>query len=169
MNGVDKLFTVLMNTCCIILIGDDSKSRTLINYLIFNFNMSKTISIIIGLIFLLIGAMGYFPNSIVGPGAFFETNNLHNIVHVLFGLIIIFAAFASESSLARWLKIVGLLYLIVAVLGFFAVDETGLGQILGLIMVNSSDNWLHVVLGFLLLGIGYWITNSEPERIAQMQ
>jgi len=48
-------------------------------------------------------------------------------------------------------KIFGIVYLLVAILGFFS----GSGSVLGFLDVNSADNWLHVVLGIVVLGAGF--------------
>jgi hypothetical protein len=45
-------------------------------------------------------------------------------------------------------------YLLVAVLGFLVVDETGKGMILNLVAINKADNLLHLVLGVVLIGAG---------------
>jgi hypothetical protein len=49
-----------------------------------------------------------------------------------------------------WLKILGVVYLIVAALGFLMASP-----ILGLIEVNGADNVFHVLLGIVLLGGGF--------------
>ena len=48
-----------------------------------------------------------------------------------------------------YLKVFGVVYALVALLGFMAGDE----PILGLVANNMADNWLHVVFTALFL---YW-------------
>jgi hypothetical protein len=51
-----------------------------------------------------------------------------------------------------WLTILGVVYLIVAVLGFLLAP--GSGMLLGLIEANDADHWLHIVLGVVLILAG---------------
>ena len=48
-------------------------------------------------------------------------------------------------------KIFGLIYAVVAVMGFVV----GNGMIFGLISNNTNDTWLHVVLAVAMLAIGF--------------
>ena len=75
---------------------------------------------------------------------------MHNIVHIVSGLIGLFA-FNSSKSYSRWFLILfGLIYGIVTVLGFSAG-----GDILGLFQVNAADNYLHLTVAALCLIVGF--------------
>jgi hypothetical protein len=62
-------------------------------------------------------------------------------------LLIVGLKAAAKSSLA--LIVVGIVYLLVAVIGLFGVEN-----VLGFIHVNGADNWLHLVLGIVILVAG---------------
>ncbi len=111
--------------------------------------MAKTLAKVWGVVFLLVGVLGFFPNPIVGDSGFFHANLAHNVVHVLFGLVLLFAS-GTDMKAAKWLKIIGVVYLVVAVLGFLMTPAMGQGNLLGIVEVNGADNWLHVALGVLL-------------------
>ena len=113
----------------------------------------KTLALLFGVIFVLVGILGYIENPLVGTGAIFETDSMHNIVHILFGVILLAVAFVSAGASALWLKILGVVYLVLAVAGFATVPEGG--QLLGLVMTNMADHWLHVVLGVVLIIVGF--------------
>ena len=113
--------------------------------------MAKTIGLVLGVVFLAVGLLGMLvANPLVGPGALFETNTLHDLVHLATGLLFVLVALFAESSMAMFMKIFGVVYLLVAVLGFLSG-----GMILGLIAANTADHLLHVVLGVVILGLGW--------------
>ncbi len=117
--------------------------------------MAKKLAMILGVIFILIGLAGFVPNPLVGgPGALFETNNMHNLVHLITGLIGVWVAAKSMSGTMMLLKIFGIVYLLVAILGF----SMG-GNVLGMIM-SQADNWLHLVVALLFLWAGFWGNKS---------
>ncbi len=88
------------------------------------------------------------------------TNTVHNIVHLLLGAILLVMAYQGNAQAALGMKIVGVVYLLVAVLGFVAASP-----LLGLVVVNTADNWLHVVLGAVLLGLGLMKISSETSAM----
>lgn len=120
--------------------------------------MLKTVSMILGFVFVLVGVAGFLGGfGIVGPTGIFMTDTLHDVVHLVIGAIILLVAFTSTSSLPMWLKIFGALYLVLAVLGLLSTD----GSILGLVMANRADVYLHVVLGVVLLAVPYMFRNDN--------
>lgn len=117
--------------------------------------MTKKLAKIFGAVFILVGILGFIPNPIVGANGFFHTNLVHDLVHVLLGLALLLMSKTGEQA-AKWLKIIGVVYLLVAVLGFLmmpAMDTTT--SLLGLVAINGADNWLHIVLAFVLIVSGY--------------
>lgn len=115
--------------------------------------MAKKLAILFGVVFVLVGILGFVSNPLVGPTGIFETDMMHNLVHILFGLILLVVAFAAAGKSALWLKILGVVYLVLAVLGFVTVSSGG--ELLGLVHTNGADHWLHVVLGVVLLVAGF--------------
>jgi hypothetical protein len=109
--------------------------------------MASKLAKIFGVVFVLVGVLGFIPNPIVGAEGMFETDLVHNIVHLVLGILLYVAGGKGESSAAMWMKVVAVIYLLVAVLGFVVGTED---KLLGLIHVNAADNWLHVVLGVVL-------------------
>jgi general stress protein CsbA len=115
--------------------------------------MAKTLAMVFGAVFVFVGILGFVPNPLVGEGALFETNLLHDIVHILFGVILLGAAINMPTQSAKWLKIIGVLYLIIAILGFLMASGGGL--LLGVVATNDADHWLHIILGIVLVAAGF--------------
>jgi hypothetical protein len=132
--------------------------------------MAKTLAIIFGVVFVLVAILGFVNSGIAGENGIFQTNMLHDLVHLLFGLILLVVAFTNEARSAAWLRILGVVYLVLAVLGFLLIGDGG--ELLGLVLMNEADHWLHVVLGVVLIlasmaggrraGVGGGMPTSTP-------
>ena len=42
---------------------------------------AKTAAVVLGIVFLAVGILGFFPNPLVSPTGFFVVNTTHNIIH----------------------------------------------------------------------------------------
>jgi hypothetical protein len=122
---------------------------------------AKNAAILFGVVFLLVGVLGYVPNPIVGPTGIFATNPLHNIIHLVSGIALLAGAYTSLGS-SMMLKIVGVVYGIVAVCGFFLVMD---GMMMG-VMINEADKWLHVALAAAVLAAGFLLPDDKPAAVA---
>jgi preprotein translocase subunit Sss1 len=110
--------------------------------------MTKKLSMVLGVVFIIVGILGFIPNPIVGMDKIFHTNLIHDLVHILLGVVLLVGGSKSNAGASMTLKVVALVYLLVAILGFIM----GPGKLLGLVEVNSADNWLHLVLALVLFG-----------------
>lgn len=122
--------------------------------------MAKTLAIVFGIVFVLVGILGFVPNPLVGVGALFDTNHLHDLVHFVFGVILLAVAFMAPAMSGMWLKVLGVVYLLLAVLGFLLIPNGG--ELLGLVHTNVADHFLHVVLGIVLLVAGFVGADAKP-------
>jgi hypothetical protein len=119
----------------------------------------------VGVGFLLLGILGFVPGvtthandlNFVGhdSGAkllgSFQVSILHNLVHLLFGIVGI--ALAKTADGARtFLAGGGAVYLALWVLGVVGGGDW--------IPVNTADNWLHLALGIGMLALGAQLATS---------
>lgn len=103
-------------------------------------------------VFILAGVLGFIPG-ITTNGmllGIFQVDMLHNLIHLISGIAAAVAASMSARAASMYFKGFGIIYAIVTVIGFVQMDT-----VLGLIMVNSADNLLHLVFTVALLGIGF--------------
>ena len=114
--------------------------------------MAKKLAIGFGVVFVLVGILGMLDTAIVGSAGIFMTNALHDIVHLLIGIVLIGVALMAPDASATWLKIFGVVYLLLAVLGFLLIPNGG--SLLGLVDMNTADHVLHIVLGVALFLAG---------------
>ena len=119
--------------------------------------MAKKLAVVFGIVFVLVGILGFFSNGIVSQNAasnpLFLTDVIHNIVHLLVGIVLLIAAKSSSAS-AMWLKVWGIVYLVLFIDGLVQVHTSG-DKLLGLVTANPADTYLHLVLGIVLLAAGF--------------
>jgi hypothetical protein len=105
----------------------------------------KTYAMVVGVVLLLVGLLGFFMASpLLG---LFGVNAVHNVIHLVSGAAALWLATKGMAKLFN--KWFGVVYLLVAVLGFL--------NVLGFLAVNGADNWLHLVLGGVSLGVAYGV------------
>ena len=112
------------------------------------YDLNRLTALILGGILLLVGLIGFVNDPVLG---LFEVDALHNVVHLLTGAILLAAGFINNGANARMVNItLGVVYLLVALVGWIA--PTFLGSIM---QFNNADNWLHLLLGVVLVGVGF--------------
>jgi hypothetical protein len=122
---------------------------------------ARLYAVLVGGTLLVAGIIGFFYNASFDVGNSIESDKVfgilavnawHNIVHILTGALGLLAAGYAARTYALGL---GAVYVLVAFLGFidFAAGGTG-DTILKFIPVNTEDNFLHLILGFLGLAAG---------------
>ena len=117
---------------------------------------TKMAATVIGIVFIAVGILGFIPNPLVSPTGMFAVNTLHNVVHLVSGAVLLAGVYSSLGS-GLALKIVGVIYGAVAVLGLVM----GPGMLLGLIHINAADNWLHVLLAIVILAAGFMLPDDK--------
>ncbi len=116
---------------------------------------ARLAAIVLGIVFVLIGLLGFFNNPVLG---LFAVNPAHNVVHIVSGVVLLAGAYSSLGS-SMALKIIGIVYVIIAILGFFMVSADGM--LLGFITMNEADKWLHVVLAVVILAAGFLLPDDD--------
>jgi hypothetical protein len=127
----------------------------------------------VGAVFLLVGVLGFIPGITTNYGAMtfaghesgamllgvFQVSILHNIVHLLFGAAGI--AMARTNSMARWFLLGGgVVYLLLWIYGLVI----NLNTAANFVPFNTADNWLHLVLGVAMVGLGLWLGRDAMEK-----
>ena len=124
----------------------------------------QTAALAVGAVFLLVGILGFIPGITTNYGdmnfighdseakllGIFQVNILHNIVHLLFGVLGLAAARAWDSS-RLFLIGGGAVYLVLWLYGL-VID---LNSNANFVSLNTADNWLHLLLGVGMLGLGF--------------
>ena len=130
----------------------------------------------VGAVFLLVGILGFIPGITTNYGdmtfvghdseakllGLFQVNVLHKIVHLLFGVAGLALARAWESS-RLFLIGGGAVYLVLWLYGV-VVD---LSSAANFVSLNTADNWLHLLLGVGMVGLGLALGRTQARsRVA---
>lgn len=115
--------------------------------------------LLVGGVLVIAGILGFFYEASFDVGdevrsdkalGILAVNGWHNLVHLAIGGLLLIAAGGVARPAALF---VGVLYLLLAGLGFIATGGDGIGFVaengvlIDLVPVNDEDNWLHVILG----------------------
>ncbi|MFL5868633.1 MAG: DUF4383 domain-containing protein [Thermoleophilaceae bacterium] len=126
---------------------------------------SQIYALLFGVTLVVAGVVGFFYSSSFGqPGkvdgvlGILNVNGWHNLVHIATGLIGL-AVFASYGNARLYALGLGAVYVGIAIWGFIAGDGSNL---LGIIPVNTEDNFLHVLIGIAGLGAGAATPAVQP-------
>ncbi|MER7606379.1 DUF4383 domain-containing protein [Nocardioides sp. NPDC127503] len=123
----------------------------------------QTAATVVAGTFLLVGVLGFIPgittdyDSMTFAGhesnaqllGIFQVSILHNIVHLLFGIAGLVLA-TSWNGARAYLIGGGAIYLVLWIYGL-VIDQQSTANFVPL---NDADNWLHLVLGAGMIGIG---------------
>ena len=128
---------------------------------------------VVGAVFLLVGILGFIPGITTDHDAMnfaghdshamlfgiFAVSILHNIVHLAFGIAGL--ALARTPAAARnYLIAGGIIYLLLWIYGLLINHNSNAN----FVPVNNADNWLHLVLGIGMIGLGVALTRGANVR-----
>ena len=116
---------------------------------------NRLLGYILGAVYLLVGLLGF---TVTGDVGFadqegdtllgFELNNLHNIVHLLVGVMLLAGAAKGVAAAKGVNTLVGVVYLLVGIVGLFILDSDA-----NILALNSADNVLHLGSALVLLAV----------------
>ncbi|UBU08680.1 DUF4383 domain-containing protein [Nonomuraea gerenzanensis] len=120
-------------------------------------------ALIVGAAFLLVGVLGFIPGITTDydelqfagheSGAHllgvFQVSILHNIVHLLFGIVGVLLA-RTWSGARNFLIGGGVIYLLLWIYGLLVGHDTPAN----FVPLNTADNWLHLGLGIVMIALG---------------
>jgi hypothetical protein len=116
--------------------------------------MAKTVCKILGVVFLLVGVAGFVKSDLLGA----HLDPLHNLVHIVSGVIALYFGFAGSLSGARGFALVfGVVYLALGILGLVLGDAERAREwtVPGLpLMLGFVDHGIHLILGVAFLAAG---------------
>ena len=128
---------------------------------------AQVYALVIGLTLVVAGIAGFFYNASFSTSdgterdallGILDVNGWHNLVHIASGALGLAVAGSYRGARAYALGL-GVVYLLVALLGFIAGDGD---EIFNLTPVNTEDNILHVLIGIAGVGAGLATPSAEP-------
>lgn len=120
--------------------------------------MLKRIAIIFGAVFILVGILGFIPaiTPLAPNGEYqrlfgvFAVDTMHNAVHLLTGIVAIACGMASEAASRNYFRTFGIVYGLVALVGFMAGNAPMMGM-----AHNVADAVLHTAIAIVALLLGF--------------
>jgi uncharacterized membrane protein HdeD (DUF308 family) len=115
--------------------------------------MTKTVSTILGIIFLVVGLLGFAAPNLMGM----HLSVAHNVIHLVSGaLALYFGTKGSYDSARAFCIIFGIVYGLLGLIGFVA---GGTDYMLTLIpdqlVLGKMDHIIHVTIGILFIVAGF--------------
>ena len=140
---------------------------------------TKQFAMVMGLLYLLVGLLGFFPGLVSPPSAdsphihldtgygylfgLFPINIMHNLVHLGVGLWGV-SAYRSMSGSVAFARGLAMFYGALTIMGFIP----GLNTTFGLIPVFGHDIWLHAVSAAAAAYFGFVRSEALPiERMTR--
>ncbi|MGZ8202178.1 MAG: DUF4383 domain-containing protein [Burkholderiales bacterium] len=134
---------------------------------------TRAFALVFGIVFLLAGVSGFVPAMLhpvpadappltvpMGYGlvmGLLPVNVLHNLVHVLFGILGL-VAFGGLLSPRLYAQIVAVAYGLLVILGLLPATNT----LFGLVPIYGNDVWLHLVIGVIAAYFGFMASVGDP-------
>lgn len=131
--------------------------------------MLKSLAFVFGTIFIILGILGFIPaaapdNMFLGifpvEGPHSTLGLIEDIVSLLAGIIAIWCGLKGPSASKRYFQILGIIFLLLAILGFIYGDQ----DILGLVPNNKEDMWFNFVFALMFLWIGIGVKAKASKR-----
>jgi hypothetical protein len=113
--------------------------------------MAKTVCKILGVVFLLVGLIGFVSPHLLNT----HLTPVHNVVHIVSGAIALYFGFAGTLAGAKTFSLVfGVVYLALGVLGLALGTGEDRMWMLGPLHFGNADHAIHVLLGVIFLAGG---------------
>ena len=136
--------------------------------------MAKTICKLLGVLFLLVGIIGFVKPDFAGT----HLSMAHNLVHIVSGILALYFGFAGTLSAARGFALAfGAVYLLLGIVGFvlgapdastianMTAQDNRLWKVIpGTLELGTADHAIHILLGIIFLAGGL-LTKTDLARV----
>jgi hypothetical protein len=110
----------------------------------------KTFALILGIVLLLVGLLGFFDNALVGDSGLFGTNTFQDVLHLIAGIFGIYVG--TKGMGPGYNATIGWIGIALGILGFIpGVSDL----LLSLLNINTAITVLHLVIGIVCLLVYY--------------
>lgn len=135
---------------------------------------TATMALVFGVVFSIIGLLGFF-SSPPDPAAppltldhghgmvlgLFAVNTLHNVAHLLFGILGIAAGSGVLLSARAYFQLIAVAYVLLAILGLIPATQTAFGYI----PLWGNDVWLHAAIAAVAAYFGFAAPVAAVRRV----
>jgi hypothetical protein len=120
---------------------------------------NRIVALVLGIVFLVIGLAGFFVSSSMSVGNLlgFDVDLVHNLVHLITGIVALAAVFTGWSR--RFNQIFGIIYIIVGLAGLIYPGLYFNSMLLGMMHVNAVDHGFHLIVGIIAAAVGFFVAD----------
>ena len=120
--------------------------------------MAKTVCKILGVVFLLVGVVGFAAPRLLGA----HLSPAHNVVHIVSGIIALYFGFAGTLAGAKIFSLVfGVVYLALGILGMAMGETPDRMWMVGPLEFGQADHGIHILLGVVFLAGGLYTKRTD--------
>lgn len=126
--------------------------------------MAKTICTLLGIVFILVGLVGFAAPGLLG----FHLGPAHNVVHLVSGALALYLGLKGSLSAAKMFCLIfGAVYLLLGVVGFAvgSGDDRMFHVIEGTLELGTVDHVFHILVGAVFL-IGGLMTGGAAAPVS---
>ena len=110
----------------------------------------KTFALILGVVLLLVGVLGFIDNPLVGDDGLFGTNPMQNVLHLIAGA---FGVYVGTKGMGPGFNMtIGWIGIVLGVLGFIGPIADLFASLLN---INTAITVLHLAIGVVCLIVYY--------------
>ncbi|MEK6830719.1 MAG: DUF4383 domain-containing protein [Nanoarchaeota archaeon] len=115
----------------------------------------KIFALVLGIVLLLVGILGFINNPLVGETGIFTTNTLQDVLHIIAGLAGLWIGIMGSGP--GYNMTIGWIGILLGVLGFIPGASDLLLTYLNITQIITI---LHLVIGVIALGV-YYMTDKD--------
>lgn len=113
-------------------------------------NTQKTFALILGIVLVLVGILGFIENNLIGDNGYFGTNTIQDVLHLIAGA---FGIYAGTKGRGPGYNItIGWIGIVLGILGFIPKIKDLLANLLN---INPVITVLHLIIGIVALLVYY--------------
>lgn len=116
-----------------------------------NARLARSWLLLVGVVLILTGIVGFIPSALVGPTGIVATDNLHNVIHVLTGVVALGLAYGMRDDVGLASMLFGALYGAIFVVTVISPTLFGLFSV----PVNPIDHVIHIGVAVVSLTLGF--------------
>jgi hypothetical protein len=121
--------------------------------------MAKTVATLVGVVFILVGIVGFLKHDLLGA----HLSAAHNVVHLVSGAVSLYFASKGLAQARLFCLVFGVVYGLLGVVGMLA--GSGEDKLLNLpsLTLGTKDHYIHIAIGVLYL-IGGLMTKARASN-----
>jgi hypothetical protein len=120
-------------------------------------NTTQKLAVGFGILLLAVGILGFIP-PLTPAGLLlgvFAVDLEHNLIHLASGAAALAAGPSTDRASRLFFQVFGVIYGLVAVMGFTMHGNDGTHELLGAVDINMADIFLHVAISLFALVVGF--------------